>query len=176
MFKDYFQNLVSLWLRPGRFFERNFSPSGEKESVRFAVITGILLALELGVSEALAGGSLGIVALVTGITLLAMPFFVTLWIYLWAAFMKLCAYLLGESYPLEPVRQVVGFSVAGFIPLGFGIGLGKWLALISFPFQVLGIEKALKCSRWTALVYVGLPFSMCAVLAFFFILMFKVFK
>ena len=176
MFKNYFQNLTELGLHPARFFERDFGPAGEKESIRFAVLTGVLVALELGISEALGGGSLGIVALVTGLTLLGMPFFVTLWIYLWAGFMKLCAYLLGENFPLQPVRQVVGFSVAGMIPLGIGFGFGKWLALASFPLQVLGVEKALRCSRWTALVYVGLPFSMLAVLGGFFFLMFKVFK
>ena len=78
--------------------------------------------------------------------------------------------------PLEPVRQVVAYSVAGIALLGLGFGLGKWFCLAVFVFQVFGVEKVLKCSRWTAGVYVGLPFSLVAVLLVFVVFMFEVFK
>lgn len=176
MINEYLGKVRALWLEPGVFFDQDFGPAAEKDAFRFAVVTGLLVALELGIAEALAGGSLSIIALVTGIMLLAMPFLVTVWIYLWTHFMRLCAYLLGENLPQEPVRLVVAYSVGGWLVAGLGFGLGKWLALAAFLFQLLGIEKILPCSRWTAAVYVGLPFSMMAVLAGFFTLMFKVFK
>ncbi len=176
MVKEYFDNLKLLWLHPAEFFDRDFGPEGEKNAFRFAVLTGLLVALELGVSEALTGGSPGIVAFVTAILLAGMPLAVTAWIYLWTAFVRLCIYLLGEVLPVAQVRLVVAYSLAGLVGLGLGFGLGKWLALAVFLFQVFGMEKVLSCSRWTAAVYVGLPFSMLAVLAGFFTLMFKVFK
>jgi hypothetical protein len=101
---------------------------------------------------------------------------VTLWIYVWAAFMKLCAALLDEDLSLEPLRRVVAFSVGGLVSLGLGYGLGKWVALVMFVFQVFGVERVQKCSRWTAAVYVGLPFSLVAVLGLLGAFMFKVFK
>jgi hypothetical protein len=81
----------------------------------------------------------------------------------------------GETLPLGSVRPVVAYSAAGLVALGVGLGVGKWLALSMFVFQLLGVEKALGCSRWTAAVYVGLPFSMVAVLAGLLTLMFKVY-
>jgi hypothetical protein len=176
MFKEYFQKLKNLWFRPSEFYERVYAAQDEKSALNFSVMTGILLAVEMGVVEALSGGSLGNVAMVTILLLAAMPLVVTLWIYLWSAYMRLCAYLLGEAIPVEPLRQVVAYSMAGLVALGVGYGLGKWLALVIFVFQVFGVEKFLKCSRWTAVVYVGLPFSTVAVLVALGTLMFKVFK
>ena len=176
MGKEYFNKLKFLWLNPAEFFDQDFGPEGEKNAYRFAVLTGLLVALELGISEALSGGSRGIVAFVTVFLLAGMPLAVAVWVYLWTAFVKLCAYLLGESLPTRQVRLVVAYSLAGLIALGLGFGLGKWLALAIFLFQVFGIEKTLSCSRLTAVVFVGLPFSMLVVLAGFFTLMFKVFK
>ena len=176
MVKEYLENLRSIWSGPADFFERNFGPSGEKDAFQFAVLTSFLVALELGLSEAWSGGSLGMVALVTVLMLIGMPFFMTAWVFLWASFMKLCGYLLGESLPLGPLRRVSAYSAAGLVALGVGFGLGKWLALAVFVFQIFGVEKSLRCSRWTAAVYVGLPFSLVAVLMGFFTLMFKVFK
>jgi len=176
MVRHYFENLRFLWFRPSEFFSQNYQPGDEKESFRFANLTGILVALELGLAEILAGGSKLNVVLVTVAMLLAMPFLVTAGIYLWSGFMRLCAFLVGESLPLEPVRQVVAYSIAGIALLGLGFGLGKWLFLAVFIFQFYGVEKVLKCSRWTAGIYVGLPFSLVAVLLVFVAFMFKVFK
>ncbi len=176
MVQEYFLNLSFLWLRPSEFFQKHYDADGENKAFRFANITGILVALELGVAEIFSGGSVTNVILVTLVMLLGMPFFVNAWIYLWSGFMKLCAYMLGETLPLEPVRQVVAYSVAGLTLFGVGYGLGKWLALATFVFQIFGVEKVLRCSRWTAGIYVGLPFSLVAVLTGFVIFMFKVFK
>jgi hypothetical protein len=176
MIRHYFEDLKFLWLQPADFFARNYHPGDEKDSFRFANLTGILVALELGLAEVLAGGSFFNVLLVTVVMLLAMPFLVTAGIYLWSGFMRLCAFLVGETLPTEPVRQVVAYSIAGIALLGLGFGLGKWLCLAVFVFQVFGVEKVLKCSRWTAGIYVGLPFSLVAVLLVFVAFMFKVFK
>src|SRR5579872_4191391 len=129
MAKEYFNNLRLLWFHPAEFFDQGFGPEGEKNAFRFAVLTGLLVALELGISEALTGGSLGIVTFVTVILVAGMPLAVTVWIYLWTAFVKLCAYLLGESLPARQVRLVVAYSLAGLVGLGLGFGLGKWLAM-----------------------------------------------
>ncbi len=176
MIRHYFEDLRFLWLDPAQFFGRAHIPEDEKESFRFANLTGIFVALELGLAEILAGGSIVNVTLVTVVMLLAMPFLVTAGIYLWAGFMRLCAYLIGESLPLEPVRQIVAYSVAGIALMGLGFGLGKWSCLAVFVFQLFGVEKVLRCSRWTAGIYVGLPFSLVAVLLVFVAFMFKVFK
>lgn len=176
MIKQYFENLRQVWLGPSEFFDRSYGLEAEKEAFRFANLTGLLVALELGLVEILSGSSWVNVTLVTGAMLLGMPFLVNAGIYLWSGFMKLCAYLLGESIPLEPVRQVVAYSVAGIALVGVGFGLGKWFALATFVFQIFGVEKVLRCSRWTAGIYVGLPFSLVAVLGGFVIFMFKVFK
>lgn len=175
MIKEYFEKLKLLWLHPSVFFDRNVFPPDEKQAVRFAVITGLLAALELGLVEAFTGGSLSIVALVTFVLLVGMPFLVTLWVFLWSGFMRLCAFLLGETLPMDSVRPVVAYSAGGLAALGLGLGIGKWLALSMVVFQLLGIEKALGCSRWTAVVYVGLPFSMVGVMTGLLTLMFKVY-
>ncbi len=176
MVKEYLENLRRIWGSPADFFSQELGFPEEKGAFQFAILTSLLVALELGVSEALSGGSLGMVALVTVLMLVALPFLITAWIYLWASFVKLCGFLMGESLPLAPIRRVVAYSAAGLAVIGVGFGLGKWLALSVFGFQVFGIEKNLRCSRWTAGVIVGLPFSLLAVLAGFFTLMFKVFK
>lgn len=176
MIKEYFGQLRFLWTRPAEFYSQVVLQAGEKESSRFSVMTALLVAVELGLVEALSDRSIWIVALVTVLMLLAMPFVVTVWIYLWSGFVKLCANLLGETLPWEPLRRVVAYSAAGWVALGLGYGLGKWVALATILFQVIGVEKALRCSRWTAVVYVGLPFSMVVVLGGFFAFMFKVFK
>ena len=142
MVLEYFQNLGFLWSRPAEFFDKNYDVRGENKAFRFANITGILVSVELGVVEIFSGGSVMNVVLVTLVMLLGMPFFVNAWIYLWSGFMKLCAYMLGEVLPLEPVRQVVAYSVAGLAFLGLGYGLGKWLALAIFIFQIFGVEKS----------------------------------
>ncbi|HEY5039175.1 MAG TPA: hypothetical protein VIJ93_08910 [bacterium] len=165
-----------MWLHPAEFFAAVPASSGMNEAVRFSALTGVLVALELGIVEALSGGSIGIVALVTLLMLAGMPLLVTVGVQLWSHFVRLCGFLLGESLPLEPLRQVTAYSTAGLVALGVGWGLGKWLVLATFVFQFFGVEKVLRCSRWTAAVYVGLPFSIVAVLAGLSTLMFKVFK
>ncbi len=176
MMKDYFRKLKLLWFHPAEFFEAHFNRADDKEAMRFSVLTSCLVALELGLAEAFSGGSIWIITFVTVLMLIGLPFVVTVWIYLWSAFMKLCANLMGETLPLAPVRQVVAYSVGGLVLLGLGFGLGTFLALAIFVFQVYGFEKVLRYSRWTSVVYVGLPFSMVAVLIGIFTLMFKVFK
>jgi len=170
----YFIRLWGLWSDPADFFARP-EQGDPSRAVPFAAMTGALLAVELGVWEALTGGSLGMVALVTGLLLLALPVAVLLLSLLWARFMGLCAYFLGEELPKEKVFPVVAYSMAGLASFILGPGLGKWLALSAFFFQFLGLERSLSCSRWSALVFVGLPFSMAAVLVVFFTLIFKIY-
>ncbi len=176
MLKDYFKQLRFLWTRPAEFYSQVVLQAQEKDYSRFSVLTALLCAVEWGLVEILSDHSFMTVVLFTALMLLVMPFVVTVWIYLWSGFVKLCASLLGENLPLEPLRRVVAYSAAGWVALGLGFGLGKWVALATLLFQVIGVEKALRCSRWTAVVYVGLPFSMVAVLGGFFAFMFKVFK
>ncbi len=176
MIKEYFSNLKNLWLGPAEFFEMNLGSEPEKHAIRFAALTSLLVALELGLVEILSDSSKVTVGIILALMLIGMPFLIVLWVYLWTAFMRLCAYLLGESLPADKVRLVVAYSAAGLVALGLGFGVGIWLALMVFVFQVIGIEKILGYSRWTAAVYVGLPFSLIAVLAGFFTLMFKVIK
>jgi hypothetical protein len=116
------------------------------------------------------------VGLVTGVMLVCLPFAVVLWVYLWSFFMGLCAVLLGETLPLEKTRSIVAYSVGGLVALGLGFGLGGVLALVMFVFQYVGFQKVLGHSRWQSAVYVGFPFSLVAVMAIIFTLMFKVFK
>jgi len=176
MFSECLAQLRSLWLQPADFYSRVVQEQGEGGSSRFSVLTALFVALELGLVEAFSDRSIWIVALVTAILLVALPFVVTVWTYLWSGFIKLSASLLGEDLPWEPLRRVVAYSAAGWTALGLGYGLGKWVALATFFFQIIGVEKAFRCSRWTAVIYVGLPFSMVAVLGGFFAFMFKVFK
>lgn len=140
MIKDYFQKLWGLWSKPADFFG-DVPHWDRKESSRFAAVTGILLALELGLLEALGGGSLWIVALVTFLLLLVLPFLLVTGCYFWTHFMRLCAFLMGESLSVEKVVPVVSYSMAGLATLGLGLGLGKWLALSVFFFQFLGVEN-----------------------------------
>ncbi|HVM32041.1 MAG TPA: hypothetical protein VMU88_02840, partial [bacterium] len=70
---------------------------------------------------------------------------------------------------------MVGYSSAGLVLLGLGGWVGKLLSLSTVFFQVLGMERILGCSRWTALLFVFLPFSIFLLLLVFFSLMFKVF-
>lgn len=176
MIKEYFGQLIGLWLHPAEFFRERFDPEDEKAAIRFSILTGVLVVLEFGAGEALGGGAPGIVALVTALLLVGTPFFVTVWIYAWAAFIKFCAFLLEQELDMERVRRVVAYSMAGLAALVVGFGLGKWLALSMFLFQVFGVERVQKCSRWTAAIFVGLPFSLMAVLALLGAFMFKVFK
>ncbi len=174
MVKDYFGKLWRLWSGPADFFGET-QALDKKASFRFAVMTGVFLALELGALEALSGGSKWIVALVTFLLLLGFPLLLVVGATLWVHFMRLCAYLTGESLPAEKTLPVVAYSMAGLVALGLGFGLGKWLALSVFFFQFLGVERALRCTRWMAVVYVGLPFSLAAVLFGFFTLIFKIY-
>ena len=176
MLKTYIRKLRLLWRHPVEFFQEAQYEPDLKEASRFAILTGLLVALEIGVTEALSGGHTEIVALVTLALLVVMPLVVMLWIYLWAGFMKLCGFLLGNDLPSGPLRQAVAYSTGGWVPIIVGFGLGKWMALVTFLFQFFGVEKGLNCSRWAAAVYVGLPFSIVAVVFGLVTLMFKVFK
>jgi hypothetical protein len=170
----YFSRLGSIWSRTSDFFDdpRLGDPA---QAMPFAAATGALLALELGLWEALTGGSLAMVALVTGLLLLGLPLAVLAGVVLWSRFMGLCATFLGEALPMGKVLPVTAYSTAGLAAFALGPGLGKWLVLAAFFFQFLGIEKSLPSSRWTALTLVGLPFSMAAVLAGFFTFIFKIY-
>jgi len=173
MKNDYFTRLLGLWARPSEFFS-DPSQGDPSKAVRFAAVTGALVALELGVWEALTGGSLGMVALVTFLLLVGLPLAVLAGAFLWSRFMGLCAYFLGVSLSGARCFPVVAYSMAGLAAFILGPSLGKWLALSAFLFQFLGFERSLSYSRWTALVLVGLPFSMAAVLAVFFGSIFKI--
>jgi hypothetical protein len=175
MIKEYLNDLKFLWLRPSEFFDRPRKEGDEKAISKFTILTGVLVALEVGLVEALGGGSIWIIALITALNVLVLPFAIMVWVYLWTSFVRFCAILLGETLPLEPVRQVVAYSAAGLVALGLGFGLGKWLLLAIVVFQIVGIEKALGCSRWMASIYVGLPFALVGVLGGLFAFMFKVF-
>ncbi len=175
MLKDYFQKLKTIWTRTSEFYENILGRGDSSEATRFAAFTGILVALELSFAEVVNGGSMTMVALVTVMMFVFTPFLTLAWVYLWAGFIRLCGLLLGEKLPLETIQLVVAYSSAGLVTLGVGFLWGKWLALITVIFQVLGAERALKCSRRMAAVYVMLPVSMVMVLLGIFTLMFKVF-
>ncbi len=176
MFTEYFDQLRSLWLRPSVFFETTAKKNDEKLASRFVVRTSLLVALELGLSEALGGGDLRIIAFVTLVLVLVMPFVLAMWVSLWSRFIALCAQLLGEKVPLDKVRLVVSYSAGGWITLVLGFGWGALLSTIMVFFQALGFEKVLGYSRWSSRVYVGFPFALMLVLALIFTLLFKVFK
>jgi hypothetical protein len=175
MFRQYFQQLRSVYTAPGRFFEDIFDHSTFQKALMFAALTGVVIALELGLSEVLESSSLGIIALVTVVTLFVLPLAMVAGVYIWSGFTKLCAYLLKEELPYEPLLIMVGYSAAGFLFLGLGGWVGKFLSLAALIFQVAGMEKMMKCSRWTAVIFVFLPFSIFMVCVGFFTLMFKVF-
>ncbi len=176
MVTEYLSQLKFLWFRCPEFFEQTFNKPDEKGGIRFAILTSLLVALEIGLSEALSGGTIWIVVLVTGVMLAGLPFAVLLWVYLWSFFIKLCGVLLGETLPTEKTRPIVAYSVGGLVALGLGFGLGGILTLVIFVFQFFGFQKVLGYSRWQSAVYVGFPFSLLAVMVIIFTLMFKVFK
>src|SRR5690348_11080896 len=120
MFRPYFDQLKLAYTDPGRFFDQALANSSQSQALRFAALTGVCIALELGISEAFASTSWAIVALVTGLTLVAMPLVLVVWVYLWAAFIQLCAFLLQEDLPFAPLRLMVGYSAAGLVFLGLG--------------------------------------------------------
>jgi hypothetical protein len=173
MKNGYFAKLLGIWSRPADFFS-DPSLGDPSKAVPFAAVTGACVALELGTWEALTGGSLGMVALVTGLLLAGLPLVVLAGAFLWSRFMGLCAYFLGESLPASRCFPVVAYSMAGLTAFILGPGLGKWFALSAFLFQFLGFERSLSYSRWMSLVLVGLPFSMAAVLTLFFGSIFKI--
>ena len=175
MFKDYIAQIKLAYTSPSRFFEQALQRGSFAQALQFAALTGVCIALELGISEAFASSSPAIVALVTLLTLLAMPLVLMAWVFVWSTFIQLCAFLLQEHLPFFPLRLMVGYSSAGLLFLGLGGWFGKLLSLTTLFFQVWGMERVLKCSRWTAVLFVFLPFSIFAVLIGFFSLMFKVF-
>jgi hypothetical protein len=183
MVTDYLAQLKFLWFRCPEFYEQTFSKSEGKGAIRFAILTSLLVALEIGLSEAFSSGTIWIggsslrnVGLVTGVMLAGLPFAVVLWVYLWTFYMGLCGVLMGETLPKEKIRSIVAYSVGGLVALGLGFGLGGLLTLVVFVFQYVGFQKVLGYSRWQSAVYVGFPFSLVAVMAIIFTLMFKVFK
>jgi hypothetical protein len=175
MFRDYFEKTKSLFSKPFDFYEGILKRGDFKEASRFSLITGGLVALELVVVEFFSGGSAPIVAAVAIVMMVFLPPLMLAGVYIWVGFMRLCVALLAESLPEEPLRLVVAYSMAGFLAMGLGFTLGKWLSLILLIFQVIGVERMLKCSRWTAIVFVTLPFSIVGVLALLLTLIFKVF-
>lgn len=176
MFHQYLNQLFELWFRPSDFFETTVKKSDNQQASRFVVLTSFLVALELGLTQALTGGDLRIVAFVTLLLIFFMPFAFWVWVYGWAWFIRVCGLLLGEDFPIEKVRPLVAFSAGGWITLGFGFGLGGGLSMVMVVFQALGFQKVLGYSRWSSAVYAGFPFSLMAVLILIFTLLFKVFK
>ena len=175
MLNVYINQVKLAYTRPGRFFDEALQRGSLPKALEFAALTGVCIALELGISEAFASSSPAIVALVTFLMLIVMPVVLMAWVYVWSAFIQLCAFLLQENLPFSLLRLMVGYSSAGLLFLGLGGWFGKFLSLATIVFQVWGMERVLKCSRWTAVLFVFLPFSIFAVLVVFFSLMFKVF-
>lgn len=173
---QYLNQLKFLWLRPSEFFEKTVKKSDEKQASRFVLLTSLLVALELGLSEAFTGGDLRLIAFVTLLMVLFMPFVISLWVYLWSLFIRLCGQLLGEALPLEKIRPIVAYSAGGWITFGLGFGWGALFSIVMVFFQAVGFEKVLGYSRWNSRIYAGFPFSLVAVLALIFTLLFKVFK
>lgn len=175
MISNYCRKTKELFTRPSDFYGEVLQQPDLKGAARYTALTGVFVALGLALRELLLNGSPSLVALVTALLLLLMPAVMLAGVYAWTGFMRLCAGLLDESLPDLPLRLVVAYSVAGFLTLGLGFTLGKWLSLVFLIFQVLGVERMLKCSRWTAVVFVMLPFSIVGVVILLFTLMFKVF-
>ena len=176
MFSEYLNQLKDLWLRPSDFFEKTVKKGDDKLASRFVVRTSLLVALELGFSEALGGGDLRIIAFVTLVLVLVMPFVLSLWVLLWSLFIRLCAQLLGETLPLDKVRLIVSYSAGGWVTLVLGFGWGLLFSMIMVFFQAVGFEKVLGYSRWNSRIYAGFPFALLAMLILIFTLLFKVFK
>ncbi len=176
MFNQYFTQLISLWLRPSDFYEKTVKKSDYKQASRFVTLTSFLVALELGLSEALSGGDLRIIAFVTLLLILFMPFVLWFWVSVWSLFVRLCGQLFGEELPLDKVRLIVSYSAGGWVTLLLGFGWGGLLSVVMVVFQALGFQKVLGYSKWNSVVYVGFPFSLMAVLVLIFTLLFKVFK
>jgi hypothetical protein len=176
MFDQYFNQLLGLWFRPSDFYEKTVNKSDNKQASRFVVLTSFLVALELGLAEALTGGDLRIVAFVTLLLILFIPFVFWVWVHGWTWFIHICGLLLGEDFPMEKIRPIVAFSAGGWITLGLGFGWGGLLSVVIVVFQALGFQKVLGYSKWNSAVYAGFPFSIMAVLVLIFTLLFKVFK
>lgn len=176
MLTDYLSSLKLLWFHCPEFFEQTLKKPDGRSAIRFAVLTSLLVAVEIGLAEALSGGAITIVALVTIVLLAGLPFASFLFVHLWSFFMRLCGVLLGEDLSAEQLRPIVAYSLGGLVALGLGSGLGGVLALAIIVFQYVGFRKVLGYSRWQSAVYVGFPFSLVAVMGIIFTLLFKVFK
>jgi hypothetical protein len=176
MFQRYFSQLFSLWVRPSVFYEATVKASDAKQASRFVVFTSFLVAIELGLAQALSGGDLRIVIFVTFLLVLFVPFALWVWVYGWSLFIRLCGQLFGADIPFDKIRLVVAYSAGGWVALGLGFGLGGLLTVVMVFFQALGFQKVLGYSRWNSAVYAGFPFSVLAVLVLIFTLLFKVFK
>ncbi len=175
MIKDYFQNLIFLWTKPGPFFSSVAQESKPQAASNFAALTSILVAVLLGLQEALSGGTLSIVAFVTVALLIALPFAVLVCGYLWAAFIRLTGYLLGAQLSLDDLQKLVFYSTGGMAALALAFLIGKWGLLAVIYFEVVGSAEILACSRVSAYVYVLLPTAMLGVLGGVLALLFKVF-
>ncbi len=175
MIKAYFRKLVFLWRHPVDFFSTAALESKPQEASTFAAMTAVLVSLELGLQEALSRGTLSIVAFVTLMLLIGLPFAVLVCGYLWAYFIRLTGILLGADLYLPDLQKLVFYSSGGLAALGVAYLLGKWVAIAALFFQVVGAEKVLACSRVSAYVYILLPAAMMGVLMAVLALLFKVF-
>jgi hypothetical protein len=175
MIKAYFQKLYFLWRRPGDFFSSAARDAKPQEASTFAAMTAVLVALELGLQEALSGGTPSIVAFVTLALLVGLPFIVLVCAYLWAFFIRLTGFLLGANLPLPGLQKLALYSSGGLAALGVAYLVGKWVALAVVVFQVVGAGEFLPCSRVSSYVYILLPASMMGVLMVILALLFKVF-
>ena len=173
--KNYFRKLLMLWTRPGEFYSAAALETDSQPASNFAALTAILVAVELGLQEALSGGTLSIVAFVTVALLIALPFGVLLSGFLWAGFIRLTASLLGADLPFLALQKLVFYSCGGLAAMALAFLVGKWAALAVFFFQVAGSGEMLSCSKVSAYVYVLLPASMFGVLGLVLALLFKVF-
>jgi hypothetical protein len=175
MIKAYFQKLFFLWRKPVDFFSTVAHEAQPQEASAFAALTAVLVSLELGLQEALSGGSPSIVAFVTLILLVGLPFVVLVCGYLWAFFIRLTGFLLGTNLPLPDLQKLVLYSSGGLAALGVAYLVGKWVALTVIVFQVIGAGEILAYSKVSSYVYILLPAAMMGVLMAVLALLFKVF-
>jgi hypothetical protein len=62
MFSAYIDQLKLAYTKPGRFFDEALQRGSLSQALEFADLTGVCIALELGISEAFASSSPAIVA------------------------------------------------------------------------------------------------------------------
>jgi hypothetical protein len=172
--KVYWNTLKRLAKSPGLFFKEELGDPGEAETRRFMRLNGLLLAALFFFIEAISGGRINWALLLAAVlSLTVLPFLMEALAFSWAFFTSLAARVLGESIDTQTTRRVMAFSTAGLLPLAFGGGWLSLLALWAVGLQIIGLEKALPCSRFKATILAGFPFLLFLTLAFMVTIIFK---